>query len=835
MANANNQTKKSDTIFFTDDQVSETYSLKNQIAEHLEFRMVKDKTTATLEDTYKAVALSIRDRLIRKWLRTQNQYYRSDVKRVYYLSMEFLMGRLLGNTLINMGFYDEADEIIKSMGYNLDEISEVEHDMGLGNGGLGRLASCFLDSMATLELPAFGYGIRYEYGIFEQDIINGYQVEKPDNWLHFGSPWETVRPEYTYRIKFGGKTIKRHNGSTFHVDWIDTEEVLAVAYDIPIPGYNNSTCNNLRLWEAKASQDFDFNSFNQGDYIKAVENKYQTENISKVLYPNDNTVAGKELRLKQQYFFVSASLQDIIRRYKVNHQDFSVFAEKNTIQLNDTHPAIAIVELMRILLDQEKLTWHEAWTITRNSFAYTNHTVLSEALEKWSVSLFSKLLPRHLEIIYEINARFLERIRMHYHNNIAKLREMSIIEEGDDKKIRMAHLAIVGSFSVNGVAELHTKILKEKIFANFYDYMPHKFNNKTNGITQRRWLVKANPDLANLISSKIGTSWVTNLYELKKLEEFTSDEQFRNDWHDVKMKNKLRLKQFIEKNYEIEININSIFDAQIKRFHEYKRQLLNIFHVIALYNSIKRNPNADFLPRTMIFSGKSAPGYYTAKMIIKLINSVANIVNNDPEIGDKLKVVFIKNYSVTLAELIIPASDLSEQISTAGYEASGTGNMKFQLNGALTIGTLDGANIEMMEEMGKENMFIFGLTADEVANLHANGYDPLYHYHNNAELREVIDLIRDNYFSGLEPGIFDPMLDELMYKGDKYCVFADFETYRQTQEMVAQNCLNRQDWLIKSILNTTRSGKFSSDRTIKQYAEEIWKIKGFPIRQTNGI
>lgn len=825
-------TKKTDSIFFTDDQDPESYSLRNQIAEHLEFRMVKDKTTATLEDTYRAVAMSVRDRLIRKWLRTQNHYYKNDVKRVYYLSMEFLMGRLLGNTLINMGFYVEAENIIKEMGYDLDEIVDAEHDMGLGNGGLGRLAACFLDSMATMELPAFGYGIRYEYGIFEQDIINGYQVEKPDNWLHFGSPWEIIRPEYTYPIKFGGRTVERYNGTSW-VEWIDTTDVLAVAYDVPIPGYNNNTCNNLRLWEAKASKDFDFHSFNEGDYIKAVENKYETENISKVLYPNDNTVAGKELRLKQQYFFVSASLQDIIRRFKVKHADFSNFAEKNTIQLNDTHPAIAIVELMRILLDKEHLSWDVAWDITQRSFAYTNHTVLSEALEKWSVTLFEKLLPRHLQIIYEINARFLDKIRMHFHNDLDKIRNMSIIEESKDKKIRMANLAIVSSFSVNGVAELHTKILKEKIFKDFYEYMPEKFNSKTNGITQRRWLVKANPELSDLITSKIGDNWITNLYELKNLEQFISDEHFLTDWQNVKQINKNKLAKYIEENCHVKINPNSIFDAQIKRFHEYKRQLLNVLHIIHLYNSIKENPNGDFVPRTMIFGGKSAPGYYTAKMIIKLINAVANIVNNDPDIGDKLKVVFIKNYSVTLAELIIPASDLSEQISTAGYEASGTGNMKFQLNGALTIGTMDGANIEMMEEMGIENMFIFGLNADEVTQLHSNGYNPKNYYDSHSELKKVIDLIRSNYFCALEPSIFDPMLDEILYKGDKYCLFADFDAYVKAQETAAQNYLDKRDWTTKSILNTSRSGKFSSDRTIAQYADEIWKIQGCKINLNN--
>lgn len=830
-----NSKYNSDSIFFTDSSNPETYSLKNQIAEHLEFRLVKDRVTVTLEDTYRALSLSVRDRMIRNWLRTQNQYYKNDVKRVYYLSMEFLMGRLLGNAITNLGFQEECAEILDEMGYDLSAIIEVEHDMGLGNGGLGRLAACFLDSMATLELPAFGYGIRYEYGIFEQDIINGYQVEKPDNWLHFGSPWEIIRPEYTYKIKFYGNVESFSDSSgkkTFK--WNNTRDVLAIAYDVPIPGYNNHTCNNLRLWEAKATHDFDFSSFNEGDYIKAVENKYETENISKVLYPNDNTVAGKELRLKQQYFFVSASLQDIIRRYKVNHYNFTRFAEKNTIQLNDTHPAIAIPELMRILLDDEGLNWDEAWDITSNTFAYTNHTVLSEALERWSVSLFEKLLPRHLQIIYEINSRLLNKIRMQYHNDVERIRRMSIIEESSEKKIRMANLSILGSFSVNGVAELHTHILKEKVFPEFYQWQPEKFNNKTNGITQRRWLKKANPNLSDVITKRIGDKWISDLYELKKIEQYSEDPKFINEWYSAKSVNKQRLIDYIERYYFIKLNPNSIFDSQIKRFHEYKRQLLNIIHIVALYNRIKDNPEAEFVPRTKIFSGKAAPGYFMAKIIIKLIHSIADTINNDPQIGDKLKVIFIKNYSVTLAEMIIPASDLSEQTSTAGYEASGTGNMKFQLNGALTIGTLDGANIEMLEEMGAENMYIFGHTAEEVANMHRNGYNPYFYYEKNEELKKAVDLIKSNYFNVLEPGIFDELINNLLYKGDIYCVLADFESYNNSHDFAAREYLDQNLWMKKSILNVARSGKFSSDRTIKQYADEIWKISSHTIISNNG-
>ncbi len=819
------KTYKNDSIFFTDEQNPASYSLRNQMYENLEFRLVKDKITYTPEDSYRAMALSVRDRLIRNWLRTQHQYYKKDVKKVYYLSMEFLMGRLLGNALTNLGINDESMSILRDMSLNLEELKELEHDMGLGNGGLGRLAACFLDSMATQELPAFGYGIRYEYGIFEQEIINGWQVEKPDNWLGYGSPWEIIRPEYTYKVKFNGNVISHSNqwGKT-NYEWVDTDEVLALAYDIPIPGYNNNTCNNLRLWEAKASQDFNFDYFNQGDYIKAVENRFETENISKVLYPNDNTVAGKELRLKQQYFFVSASLQDIIRRFKIKNQNLTNFADKNTIQLNDTHPAIAIVELMRILIDIEKLEWETAWDITTKTFAYTNHTVLTEALERWSVNLFEKLLPRHLQIIYDINARFLEVVRMKFYNDNEKVIRMSLIEEGNEKMIRMAHLAIVGSFSVNGVAELHTRILKDKVFNDFYQLYPEKFNNKTNGITQRRWLKNANPSLSNLINNVIGDKWVVDLYELKKLEQFANDSQFQEKWEQSKRENKYKLFRYIENHYNIKVNYDSLVDVQIKRFHEYKRQILNAIELIHTYIQLKQNPKAEFLSRTVIFAGKAAPGYLMAKRTIKLINSIANIINNDPEIGDKLKVVFLKNYSVSLAELIIPATELSEQISTAGFEASGTGNMKFMLNGALTLGTLDGANIEMLEEVGSDNIFIFGMNADEIANTLRNNYQPSYIYETNKDLKAVLDLIKSNFFNSLEPGIFDMIFNDLV-NNDRYCVLADFQSYSEMHQKIATEYLDKRNWLKKSILNTARAGKFSSDRTINQYASDIWKIQ----------
>lgn len=823
-----------ESIFFTDTQDPESYSLENQIAEHLEFRLAKDKITVTPRDTYTALALSIRDRMVRRWLRTQHIYIQQNVKKVYYLSLEYLMGRLLSNALINLNFYDKCKEILKGIGYELEDIIEIEHDMGLGNGGLGRLAACFLDSMATLELPAFGYGIRYEYGIFTQDFENGYQVEKPDNWLSYGNPWEIMRPEHTYRVKFyGHEVMTTDKRGRLQFDWVDTEDVLAVAYDIPIPGYRNNTVNNLRLWQAKSTNEFNFTDFNLGNYIKAVEDKNRSENISKVLYPNDNVEAGKELRLMQQYFFVSATLQDIIRKFKINNSDFRDFPNKNAIHLNDTHPAVAIPELMRLLMDEEQLPWDLAWEITSNTFAYTNHTVLTEALEKWPVMMFQRMLPRHLQIIYEINYRFLEGVKWFFNNDIQKIRNMSIIEEEPEKQLRMANLCIIGSYSVNGVAELHTEIIKKKVFKDFYEYQPHKFNCKTNGITQRRWLKRANPPLANLITEAIGSEWVTDLYQLKKLEQFQNDSSFIEQLQLAKKQNKEKLIKYIYDNYGLKTDPDSMFDSQIKRMHEYKRQLLNALNVITMYLYLKDNKNAEFVPRTVIFAGKAAPGYYMSKLVIKLINSMSNVINNDPDTKDKLKVIFLKNYSVTLAELIIPASDLSEQISTAGYEASGTGNMKFQLNGALTIGTLDGANIEIMQEVGEENIFIFGLTADQVFELKNNGYNSYFYYDNNPQLKRVLDLINSDYFCTFEPQIFKPIFDALVYHGDKYCLLADYDSYVNKQKEVSQNFLDKQNWHRKALLNIARSGKFSSDRTIRQYADEIWKVKSVPIPQSD--
>lgn len=816
--------KKNSSLFFTDSESAESYSLSNQFAENMEFRLVKDRNTATESDFYYATAMAVKDKMVREWLRTQNVYNEKDTKRVYYLSMEFLIGRLLTNNLNNLDDYDKFVNILKKDGIDMQAIIDQEEDMGLGNGGLGRLAACFLDSMATLELPAFGYGIRYEYGIFKQMIDNGYQVELPDHWLAYGNPWETMRRDLNYRIKFFGKVVsnKEANGK-IKFQWVDSEDVIAVGYDIPVPGFKNNTVNNLRLWAAKSTDEFSFQEFNQGNYLQAVENKTLSENISKVLYPNDSNAQGKILRLQQEYFFVSASLQDIIRKYKIHHTTMADFAKKTAIQLNDTHPVIAIPELMRILLDDEGLEWEEAWEITKNTFAYTNHTVVPEALEEWSVSLLELLLPRHLDIIYEINHRFLKYVRQYYSTDDKIISEVSLIKEKPTKSVRMAHLAIVGSHKVNGVAALHTEILKNRIFHHFHKMYRGKFVNVTNGITPRRWLLSANPKLSALISEKIGNAWVTNLDNLRELEKFTKEKTFLKKWGEIKTENKKKLIEHIEQEHNVKINPDSIFDIQIKRFHEYKRQLLNVLHVIHRYNEIKANPKGDFIPRTVIFGGKAAPAYMQAKKVIKLINNIADVVNNDPEIGDKLKVVFLKNYSVTLAELLIPAADLSEQISTAGLEASGTGNMKFALNGALTIGTMDGANVEMAEEIGEENMFIFGLLADEVVKLKENGYNSAEYLEADPELKHIIEMISGNVFSQHEEGIFNDLTNELKNR-DYYCLLADFRVYIETQKKVDKLYRDKNNWLKKSVLNAARIGKFSSDRTILDYNEKVWHV-----------
>ena len=821
--------KETGTIFFTDKEDPGSFSLSNQFAEHLEFTLVKDKNTATGADAYTALSLAVRDRMVRSWLRTQKTYHDKDAKRVYYLSLEYLMGRILGNALINLDYYNECREILDRDGYDLEEIMEKEHDMGLGNGGLGRLAACYLDSMATLQLPAFGYGIRYEYGIFEQDIEHGYQVERADNWLRDGNPWDLLRRSLTYKVQFYGKTETYDKGNNeLGFKWVDTENVYALAYDVPVPGYKNQTVNNLRLWQAKAAIDFEFSDFNKGNYVESVSKKNDSETISKVLYPNDTYVEGKFLRLKQQYFFVSATLQDIIRKYKIAHKTFDKFSDKTSIQLNDTHPVVAIPELMRILIDDENHSWDEAWSITSKTFAYTNHTVVPEALEEWSEQIFGELLPRHLQIIYEINRRFLEEVKEKYSKDQNVLDKLTIISAGKDKRVRMANLAIVGSFAVNGVAALHTSILKKRIFPDFNKIYPKKFINVTNGITPRRWLVTANPLLTQLISEKIGQEWIKDLGQIKKIEKFVKDKDFIENWQRIKLNNKKVLIDYIEKEHNIKVNPDSMFDVQIKRFHEYKRQLLNVFHIITLYNRIKKNPKIKMVPRTIIFGGKAAPAYQAAKMVIKLINSVADVVNNDPDVGDKLKVVFLKNYSVTLAEKIIPASDLSEQTSTAGLEASGTGNMKFALNGALTIGTMDGANVEIREEVGDDNIFIFGLLADEVVKLKSNGYNPKTYYEKNAELKHVVDMIATNFFSPKEFGIFDDMIRGLM-NVDYYLLFADYQSYIDAQDKVAELYKNKEEWTKKSIYNVARVSKFSSDRSVQEYADKIWKVKSVKV------
>jgi starch phosphorylase len=711
----------------------------------------------------------------------------------------------------------------------------MEPDMGLGNGGLGRLAACFMDSLATQEYPAFGFGIRYEFGIFKQLIKQGYQVEEPDHWLKKGCPWEIHRPDITFRVRFGGKVIsEEQTDGRYQHRWVDTDDVMAVAWDIPIPGFKTNTVNNLRLWQAAATDEFDFDYFNSGDYVKAVERKNGSETISKVLYPNDNQHLGKILRLKQEYFFVSATLQNIFAEWKLDNDNYTDLPDKIAIQLNDTHPAIAIPEMMRILIDEKKISFETAWDIAQRTFAYTNHTIMPEAQERWSVDIFAELLPRHLMLIYQINTHILNEVTRLYPGNINKMRAMSVIEEGNDKNIRMAQLSIVGSHAINGVAELHSKILKETIFPDFYEMTPEKFQNKTNGITQRLWLRECNPHLASLISEHIGDGWLTDLYRIKGIEEYIDDKQFLENFAETKWINKKNLSKYIYKETGVRTSPDTMFDIQVKRMHEYKRQLLNVLQVIARYNRIKADPNRNIVPRTVVFAGKAAPGYFLAKRIIKLINNIGDIINKDVDVKDRLKIVFMPNYSVSLAEKIIPAADLSEQISTAGYEASGTGNMKFALNGALTIGTMDGANVEMAEEIGEDNMFIFGMTSEEVIFLKQAGYNACDYYNADEELKKVIDMIANNYFSKDEPGIFDPIVKSLLEDGDTYCLLADFRSYMEAQEKVDALYQLPMEWTKKAIINVARMGKFSSDRTIIQYANEIWKIKPVHIELTNG-
>ncbi len=809
-------------------------SLGESMVDHLEFSLAKDEFSATPHDRFLSVALTVRDRLIERWLCTQQTYYRRDARRVYYFSLEFLIGRTLGNSLINLGIFAEAAQALRELGVDLEEIRGEEADAGLGNGGLGRLAACFLDSMATLQLPAYGYGLRYEYGIFTQRLYDGFQVEAPDNWLRYGNPWEIPRPEHLYPVHFYGRVREYTDaaGRLCH-EWLDTRSVMAMAYDTPVPGYANSTVNTLRLWAAKATREFDLEPFNYGDYERAVEDKARSETLTRVLYPNDQFFVGRELRLKQQYFFVAASLQDIVRRHLKLHPDLSDFARMQAIQLNDTHPAIAIPELLRLLLDVELMAWDDAWTIVQSTFSYTNHTVLPEALEHWPVSLIEQVLPRHLQLIYEINRRFLDEVRRRYPGDEARVARMSIIEEGSERRVRMAHLALVGSHAVNGVAALHTHILTEHLFRDFHQMWPAKFSNKTNGITPRRWLRKCNPPLAALITSRLGDGWVTDLAQLQRLRQWADDADFQHEWRRAKLTGKTQLARYFRRHNGLDIDAESLFDVQVKRLHEYKRQLLNVLHVVTLYNRLVDDPGLDVVPRTVVFGGKAAPGYYTAKMIIKLINCIAAKVNDDPRVGGRLRVVFLANYGVSLAEKVVPAADLSEQISTAGMEASGTGNMKFALNGALTIGTLDGANIEIRDEVGAENIFTFGLTVDEVAALRVNGYNPWDYYHANEELRRVIDMIEGGYFSASRPALCGPLVDSLLHQGDPYMVMADYAAYVACHERAAAAYRDPRAWTRMSILNCAGMGRFSSDRAIQEYARDIWRVDPVPVALNN--
>ncbi|XP_060117142.1 glycogen phosphorylase, liver form [Heteronotia binoei] len=808
--------------------VENVAELKKGFNRHLHFTLVKDRNVATPRDYYFALAHTVRDHLVGRWIRTQQYYYEKDPKRVYYLSLEFYMGRTLQNTMINLGLQNACDEAIYQLGLDIEELEEIEEDAGLGNGGLGRLAACFLDSLATLGLAAYGYGIRYEYGIFNQKIRDGWQVEEADDWLRHGNPWEKARPEYMLPIHFYGRVEHTQTG----VRWVDTQVVLALPYDTPIPGYMNNTVNTMRLWSARAPNDFNLRDFNVGDYIQAVLDRNLAENISRVLYPNDNFFEGKELRLKQEYFVVAATLQDIIRRFKASkfgstesvRTAFDSFPDQVAIQLNDTHPALAIPELMRVFLDIERLPWSKAWDITTRTFAYTNHTVLPEALERWPVDLVEKLLPRHLQIIYEINQRHLDKIAIMFPKDVDRIRRMSLIEEEGVKRINMAHLCIVGSHAVNGVAKIHSDIIRTQVFKDFAEIEPEKFQNKTNGITPRRWLLLCNPGLAELIAEKIGEEYVKDLSQLTKLHKFVHDDIFIREVAKVKQENKVKFAQYLEREYKVKINPASMFDVQVKRIHEYKRQLMNCLHVITMYNRIKRDPMKLFVPRTVIIGGKAAPGYHMAKMIIRLITSVGHVVNNDPVVGNKLKVIFLENYRVSLAEKVIPATDLSEQISTAGTEASGTGNMKFMLNGALTIGTMDGANVEMAEEAGEENLFIFGMRVEDVEELDRRGYNAVDYYDRLPELKQAIDQIRSGFFFPKQPDLFKDVIDMLFYH-DRFKVFADYEAYVRCQENVSQLYMNSKEWTKTVIRNIAASGKFSSDRTIKEYARDIWHME----------
>ncbi|MDE8743828.1 glycogen phosphorylase [Pectobacterium polaris] len=799
-------------------------ALKHSIAYKLMFSVGKDPSIANKHDWLNATLLAVRDRMVERWLRSNRAQLSQDVRQVYYLSMEFLLGRTLSNALLAMGLYDDLKAALDGMGLELDDLLQEENDPGLGNGGLGRLAACFLDSLATMALPGRGYGIRYEYGMFKQNIVNGRQAESPDYWLEYGNAWEFPRHSTRYKVRFGGRI--QQEGSKMR--WLETEEVIACAYDQIIPGFDTDATNTLRLWGAQASNEINLGKFNQGDYFAAVEDKNHSENVSRVLYPDDSTYSGRELRLRQEYFLVSATVQDILNRHWMMHKTYNNLAEKFAIHLNDTHPVLAIPELMRLLIDEHKFKWIEAWTVVRKVFSYTNHTLMQEALETWPVDMLGKILPRHLQLIFEINEHFLEYVQKEVPDDNELLARVSIIDENNGRKIRMAWLAVVASHKVNGVSELHSDLMVQSLFADFARLFPNRFCNKTNGVTPRRWLALANPSLSKLLDDTIGQTWRTDLSQLSELKQHIDYPAFVQKISKVKLKNKVRLATYMAENLNIVVNPESLFDVQIKRIHEYKRQLLNVLHVITLYNRIKDDPEVARVPRVVIFAGKAASAYYMAKHIINLINDVAKVVNNDPALHDRLKVVFIPNYSVSLAQLIIPAADLSEQISLAGTEASGTSNMKFALNGALTIGTLDGANVEMLEHIGEENMFIFGNTADQVEALRQNGYNPRQYYDQDEELHRVLTQITTGVFSPDDSRRYSDLFDSLVNFGDYYQLLADYRSYVDTQDRVDELYEKKDEWARCAVQNIASMGYFSSDRTIGEYAEDIWNIK--PIR-----
>ncbi|MBF0117297.1 MAG: glycogen/starch/alpha-glucan phosphorylase [Desulfobacterales bacterium] len=800
-------------------------TIKQSIIDNLFCNQAKFPQVATRNDYYLALSHYVRDRLLYRWMKSAQTYFTNQSRTAIYMSAEFLIGPQLGNNLINLDMYEQVKEAVAELGLSIYELMDQEEEPGLGNGGLGRLAACYMDSMATCQIPAIGYGIRYEFGIFDQSIRDGWQIEMTDKWLRFGNPWEIPHPEMRYQVKLGGRTEKFYDkDGKFRVNWIPDRIIIGTPFDTPVLGYGVNNANMLRLWKAEACESFDFKAFNIGDYYKAVDEKVSSENITKVLYPNDEPLVGKKLRLEQQYFMISCSLQDMLRIYLQKGKTVNNFSNKYAIQLNDTHPALAVAELMRLLVDEYNTEWDLAWDITTKTFAYTNHTLLPEALEKWPLSLLNTVLPRHLEIIYEINIRFLENVKAKFPGDNGILSRLSLIEEGNEKQVRMANLACVGSHAINGVAKLHSELLKETVLSDFYALWPEKFSNKTNGVTPRRFMVLSNPSLTSLITKSIGKDWIRNLDELKKLEQLSGDISFHDEWQNVKLECKKTLATIIQRITGISVAPESLFDIQVKRIHEYKRQHLNVLNILTLYNRLKKGMLKDICPRTFIFGGKAAPGYYVAKLIIKLINSVAELINNDPDVNGKIKVVFYPDFNVKNAQRIYPAANLSEQISTAGKEASGTGNMKFSLNGALTIGTLDGANVEIREEVGEENFFLFGLTAAEVERVKREGYRPKDIYNSNSELREVIDFIGSGALSHGDRNLFRPIINSLLERDD-YMLFADYEYYIKCQEAVNEAYRDTYKWTRMSILNVARMGKFSSDRAINEYAEQIWKIK----------